>query len=127
MVDITPPVASGRQIIQGYEKNAFRIAGIDYSGPVFVTETETRPWEISTVEELCLPDGMTAGTDIRVLLVGTGDAIRPVPVEFRQTLRKQGIGVEIMDTGAACRTFNVLLSEERAVAALLIPLGDSGR
>lgn len=58
--------------------------------------------------------------DVTVLLIGTGARLVPVPAELRARLRAHGIGVEAMDTGAACRTFNVLLTEERAVAAALI-------
>ena len=59
-----------------------------------------------------------AGVDL--LLLGCGAAMRPVAPALRAALRKAGIAVEPMDTGAACRTFNVLLAEGRRVAAALV-------
>ena len=120
MADITPLLPTGRQLIQSYGGGAFRIAGIEYPHSVFVTETETMEWAIADISTMTLPEGIGPGTGIAVLLIGTGESIAPIPPEIRQSLRSAGIGVEIMDTGAACRTFNVLLAEERAVAALLI-------
>ena len=124
MVDITPLLPAGRQLIHGYGGGGFRIAGVEYPHSVFVTETETCVWEVSDAAEMSLPPALGTGSGIAVLLIGTGKSIVQIPPEIRQGLRKAGIGVEIMDTGAACRTFNVLLSEERAVAALLIAVED---
>jgi uncharacterized protein len=125
MVDITPLLPADRQLIQGYGEGIFRIAGIEYAHPVFVRETETRPWNIHSVDDIQLPEELVSESGVRVLLIGTGDSIAPIPAEIRTSLKQAGIGVEIMDTGAACRTFNVLLSEERSVAALLIPPGQA--
>jgi uncharacterized protein len=58
--------------------------------------------------------------DIEVLLVGTGKDIRPLPVEIKAALRERKISSDPMSTGAAVRTFNVMLAESRAVAAALI-------
>ncbi|HLY56713.1 MAG TPA: Mth938-like domain-containing protein, partial [Stellaceae bacterium] len=59
---------------------------------------------------------------VAILLVGTGKAMQPFPRPVRQALRDAGITVDAMDTGAACRTYGVLLAEERRVAAALLPL-----
>ena len=56
----------------------------------------------------------------RILIIGCGRAITRQPMELTLELRAAGIGMEWMDTGAACRTFNVLLLEDREVAAALI-------
>lgn len=55
-----------------------------------------------------------------ILIVGTGAAQRFLPGELLATLSKGGIGVEVMDTAAACRTYNILLSEDRKVVAALL-------
>jgi uncharacterized protein len=57
-----------------------------------------------------------------VLFVGTGAEIAHIPPELRVALEDVGIGVEIMSSPAACRTYNVLLSEGRRVAAALLPV-----
>ena len=59
---------------------------------------------------------------IDVLLVGTGREIAQVPVAFRDALEAAGIGVEVMNSPAACRTYNVLLGEGRRIAACLTPV-----
>jgi uncharacterized protein len=55
-----------------------------------------------------------------VLLVGMGDEIRPIPRELREALKELGVVAEPMSTGAAVRTYNVLLAEDRRVAAALL-------
>lgn len=127
MADITPPLPAERQLIQSYGGGGFRIAGVDYAGSVLVEAELTRAWSVSdassidvvsleplTARTLSIPTGNA------LILVGTGSSIVPVSAALRVELRKHGFSVEIMDTGAACRTFNVLLAEERAVAAALI-------
>jgi uncharacterized protein len=58
--------------------------------------------------------------EIEVLLVGTGKTLKPLGKELRAALRDAGISADPMSTGAAVRTYNILLAEQRAVAAALI-------
>ena len=60
--------------------------------------------------------------DIEVLLVGTGTDLRPLSPDLKSLFREASILADPMSTGAAIRTFNVLLSEDRAVAAALLPV-----
>lgn len=57
---------------------------------------------------------------IDLLLIGCGRVFGPEPAGLRAALRAMGVGFEWMDTGAACRTYNVLVGEDRRVAAALI-------
>jgi uncharacterized protein len=59
--------------------------------------------------------------DVQILLLGLGRSVGSVAVTLRTVLRAAGIALEPMDTGAACRTYNVLVAEGRRVAAALIP------
>jgi uncharacterized protein len=62
-----------------------------------------------------------------LVLLGTGATQRFPPVSIRGAFAKRGVALETMDLGAACRTFNILVQEERRVcAALLFGAGDSG-
>jgi uncharacterized protein len=122
-MDITPELGEGRQIIGGYGGGGFRVAGIAHRGSVLVFPERTLPWPVSTVEALGADDfaEIRAAADrIDVLLLGTGAKPATLDAALRADLRAVGIVVEIMDTGAACRTFNVLLTEARQVAAALI-------
>ncbi|TIW66498.1 MAG: hypothetical protein E5V56_06065, partial [Mesorhizobium sp.] len=57
---------------------------------------------------------------VEIVLVGTGKDLRPLPTALRAALKEAGIAADPMSTGAAVRTYNVLLAEDRAVAAALI-------
>ena len=71
-----------------------------------------------TPESLAPVTAAEEPTDI--LLIGCGARFGPPPAGLREALRAAGIALEWMDTGAACRTFNVLLAEDRRVVAALI-------
>ena len=124
-MDLTPLIADGRQVIEGYGDGKFRIAGIVHMGPVIVFPTRTITWAIGSIGDLglaSLDPVLNADPAIEVLLVGCGPRLVPLERSLRLALRERGIGADPMDTGAACRTFNVLLTEERRVAAALIPV-----
>jgi uncharacterized protein len=124
-VDLTPVVPADRQVIERYAASGFRVSGVIYHGPVLVFPDRTIPWEAtsaSAVTSQSLAPVIEHG-DVRILLLGLGRAVWRVPGALRTTLREAGIAVEPMDTGAACRTYNVLVAEERRVAAALIPSG----
>jgi uncharacterized protein len=124
LADITPLIPEGRQVIQSYGGGGFRISGVDHRGSVIVFPTRTVAWNATALAEATadnLAPVTAPGADVTLLLVGAGRAppglLAP---DLRKTLREAGIVAEVMDTGAACRTFNVLMAEERRVAAALI-------
>ena len=122
-LDITPLIATGRQLIQRYGEGGFRVAGEDYPGSVMVLSEVTLPWDVQDAGEISLASlsaVLGAVPAPEILLVGCGPRFTAPPKELRAGLREKGIVLEWMDTGAACRTFNVLLAEERAAAAALI-------
>ena len=59
---------------------------------------------------------------IDVLFVGTGAEIAHVPAGFRDALEAAGMGVEVMNSPAACRTYNVILGEGRRIAVAVLPV-----
>ena len=78
-------------------------------------------WGVARIEELAEADvGVLAGLGVEILLLGTGQSLRFPPPRLLQPLAAAGTGVEVMDTPAACRTYNILLAEGRNVAAALI-------
>lgn len=120
-MDITPLVPAGRQIIKGYGDRGFTITDIRWEGSVLVFPERTLAWPVASVDEVTaasLAPVVEAAPDL--LLLGCGRAMATVSSELRAQLRQAGVRVEVMDTGAACRTFNVLLAEDRRVAAALI-------
>ena len=123
MNDITPAVPAGRQLIQGYGAGGFRIAGETHAGSVLLLPEKTLSWPVAAYEEITsasLEPVATADVPVEVVLIGCGPRMGMPRADVRDYLSEYGIVPEWMDTGAACRTFNVLLSEDRAVAAALI-------
>ena len=104
--------------IDGYGPGFFRVGGKVVEGAVLVTSGQARGWGGY--------DDPTPLLDlvgqVDVLFVGTGGETAHIPAAFRQTLEDAGLGVEVMHSPAACRTFNVLLSEGRRVAAAVLPV-----
>lgn len=124
-MDITPVVPQGRQLITGYGPGLFRIAGTVWRESVIVLPERTLAWPVASfaeIETASFEPLTTAEPGIDVLLLGCGATMQMPPSTLRMALRAAGIVVEPMDTGAACRTFNVLLAEGRRVAAALVML-----
>tara|TARA_B100001057_G_scaffold71907_1_gene66101 strand:+ start:99 stop:476 length:378 start_codon:yes stop_codon:yes gene_type:complete len=101
--------------IEGYGEGFFRIAGQAVRAPLMVNKKGAKPWggyeDFASLKAFC--------EDVDVLLVGTGQEISHIPPSFRSILEQAGVGIEVMSSLSACRTYNVLLSEERRVAAAL--------
>jgi len=122
-LDITPRLAPGRQYIQSYGDGRFRVAGQVYEGSILVLAETTQSWSVTEADAVTaesLAPVIAEGAAVDLLVVGCGAAFAPPPKGLREALREHGLALEWMDTGAACRTFDVLLTEGRAVAAALI-------
>jgi uncharacterized protein len=119
-MDLTPLVKPGLQLVERYGPKGFRVAGIIYKTPILVFPERTIEWPEGALNEAGLVAVIEDGA-VELLLLGLGRRITPVSSALRQALKGHGIAVEPMDTGAACRTYNVLLAEDRRVAAALLP------
>jgi uncharacterized protein len=122
---VTAVPTGNRQYIEGYGAGRFRIGGVDHRGAVLVLRSRTLAWPVGALADVTadnLAPVIEAG-DIAVLLLGCGARMAPVPAALRERLRAAGIVIEPMDTGSACRTYNVLLAEDRQVGAALLPVG----
>ncbi|MBU1836640.1 MAG: Mth938-like domain-containing protein [Alphaproteobacteria bacterium] len=104
--------------IDGYGPGFFRIGGKVIEGAVTVMPSGIARWGgyDDTAALLAMAD------KVDVIFVGTGAEIAHPPAAFRETLEAAGLGVETMASPAACRTYNVLLSEGRRVALALFPV-----
>jgi uncharacterized protein len=113
------------QVIQAYGGGHFRISNRQYDGAVLVMPRLTVPWPAADWRGLSF-DGLAPlfaeGRRCEILLFGAGP--RPLPLDsgLRRQLRDMGVVADVMDTGGACRTYNVLLAEARLVAAALLPI-----
>jgi uncharacterized protein len=121
-MDVTPLIPAGRQIIESYGAGGFRVSGAVYPSSILVFADRTVEWPVASLAEAVFARfcAVVERGDIEILLLGCGRRMAVVPFELRRALRQAGIVMDAMDTGAACRTYNVLLAEERRVAAALI-------
>ncbi len=123
-MDVTPLIKTGQQIIQGYSDGRFRISGTVYEGAVIVSPEKTQAWDVSgKVADLSLAEFeplIEHAADIDVVLLGCGAVIQFLPRPLKAALKEQGLNIEVMDSGAACRTYNVLISDGRRVVAVLL-------
>ena len=124
---MTPPLRPPTsQIIQAYGNGGFTISGVRHDGPVVVLRHRTLAWApprdlaALTVEDFAAVLDPAAEADI--VLLGCGPRAVQVSQALRAELRAAGVTVEVMDSGAACRTFNLLQMEGRRVAAMLIAI-----
>jgi uncharacterized protein len=122
-MELTRVAPEGRQLIQGHREGGFTIAGVRHEGSVLVLPDRTVPWAVRELAAVTLEslEPITAvAMSVDLLILGAGARFGQPQPDLRQALRAHGIVIEAMDTGAACRTFNVLLAEDRRVAAALI-------
>ena len=109
-------------VVRAYAPGLIRIGERDIATSVIVTaSTLLEPWRPRRVDELAAGDFEPAvALAPEVLLIGTGPRQVFPPAAILAALHRARIGFEVMDTSAACRTYNVLLAEDRRVAAALI-------
>lgn len=108
----------GSPPVDGYGPGFFRVGGEVREGPLLLLPGGIERWDgLGDLDSI-----LEQSDAIDVLLMGMGPEIRPLTPEIRARLEGAGIGVEIMATPPACRTYNVLLGEGRRVAAALLPV-----
>ena len=113
----------GRAPIDAYGDGGFRFAEMSHRGSILCLPSGIHGWKPATPPLLSRADLeliLEQASDIEILLVGTGMDLRRIPEDVRAVLREHRISSDPMSTGAAVRTYNVLLAEDRAVAAALI-------
>ena len=109
----------GRLPVDAYGPGGFRIDGHWHDGSLSLTPAGVTRFT-APVDEAALAPVLAAAEALDVVLIGQGAEIAPLAAPLRQILDAAGIGVEMMSTASACRTYNVLLAEDRRVAAVLV-------
>ena len=113
----------GRAQIDAYGNGGFRFADMSHRGSVLLLPSGIYGWKAETMSDVtieALAQVLDEADNIDVLLLGCGADLLRIPQDVRDALREKSISCDSMSTGAAVRTFNVLLAEERNVAAALI-------
>ncbi len=113
---------SNRYSIQAYESDNITINGKEYRGNLILsTEKIISPWNVSSIDEI-EANHLEEIFDLNpeVVLLGTGDKQIFPTVDVFGLFAQRGIGIEVMNTGALCRTFNILVAEDRNVVAAIL-------
>ncbi|SLN45537.1 hypothetical protein TRL7639_02466 [Falsiruegeria litorea R37] len=109
---------AGSVPVDGYGPGFFRVGGEVIQGALLTGPIGTQAWGGYDDAQPLLD--LAEGID--VLFIGTGVEIAHIPASLRQSLEAAGLGVEVMNSPAACRTYNVLLSEGRRIALAALPV-----
>jgi uncharacterized protein len=115
------PDPSQVQVIRTYGPGRFLIGEREWREAVLVMPAITVAWHVASAEDLSV-DVLKDAPDVELLVVGCGTRSLFLAPDKRAAFRQEGVALEVVDTGAACRIYNVLLAEGRRVAAALIPL-----
>ncbi|MDH5353785.1 MAG: Mth938-like domain-containing protein [Gammaproteobacteria bacterium] len=119
---LTEDIITSRYQITGYDDNAIIINETHYHDSlVFSAGSLHTPWAVSSVEDLHR-DNLQVIFDLKpeVVLLGTGKQQRFPDPKILALFGQKGLGLEVMDNGALCRTFNILIAEGRSVVAGVI-------
>jgi uncharacterized protein len=125
--DVTPREAHypGRVPIDAYGRGGFRFAGMSHRGGVLCLPSGIHGWVSGPFTDLGEQDFervVSEAAGFELLVLGTGAVLAPAPDWLRWRLKEVGLRLEALDTGAALRTYNILLAEDRAVGAALLPV-----
>ena len=113
-------------VVRGFQPGTIQVGEQTITGHVILTADTVAAWAPANPPDITLDDLAPAlGLEPEVLILGTGATLRFPCAGLLATLASQGVGVEVMDTAAACRTYNVLVHEQRAVAAALLNEDDA--
>lgn len=124
------PHYPGRPPIQKYGNGGFRFADMSHKGSILILPSGVHAWDVTSIERISTRDFAPIFSeikDIELVLLGTGEAMAAMPEPVRAACEAAGVKVEAMSTGAAARTYNVLLAENRAPAAALIAIAGAPR
>ena len=107
--------------IRSYRPGHIETDETSYTTSIIITPQQAVLWRPKTLADLTEADlTELLEFDPKIVLLGTGEILKFPPITLLRCFIEKNVGYEVMNTGAACRTYNVLMSENRAVVAGLI-------
>jgi uncharacterized protein len=109
--------------IDAYGNGGFRFADLSHRGSLLCLPNGMQGWSVSNAADVTLESlapVLEIADSVDVLLIGLGMDISAIDPAIRQAFRERQVIIEAVNTGSAVRTYNVLLAEERAIAAAFI-------
>ena len=123
-MDITPNIPKNRNIINSYGIEGFKINETLYKYSIILTPSQIVQVKIATIENFFEQNlKIIFDFEPEILLIGTGKNHQIISADLKNKIKLQYpmIAIDEMSTGSACRTYNILMSEDRNIAALLMP------
>ena len=124
-MEFTEITSSEDAFIAGYGDGGFRMGENRFEGSMLITPSGFYPWDVQNKSDISLDNLkpiLDAAADVEILIIGMGPSMAFLDKTIRHAFAQKDIPIEIMDTGAAARTYNVLLQEGRKVTAALIAI-----
>lgn len=120
------PHLPGRALIDAYGNGGFRFGTMSHRGSLLCLPSGIYAWQAQRIEDIT-PQILASvlaerGDELRFLLIGMGNEMRPLHERLRFFFGGSGISIDAMATGAAARTYNIMLGEGRPVAAALLAI-----
>lgn len=113
--------SAGQNVFSGYGADYVAVNNVRYEKSVLVTPEAVTEWNVSAFEALTASDfEFVARLGVEIVVFGTGAAQRFPRPELVRALAGAGVGLEVMDSKAACRTYNILAAEGRKVVAAIL-------
>lgn len=113
----------GRHLIDAYGAGGFRFGDMSHKGSILMLPSGVKAWDVVDGQPWSasqFQDVFSEADGVELLLLGCGRDIRPLPEALRWRFRELRIGLDLMNTAAAARTYNILVAEGRKVGAALI-------
>ncbi|MFT6077383.1 MAG: hypothetical protein ACJA0S_000828 [Rickettsiales bacterium] len=124
-MDITPQIPKNCNLINGYGSEGFKINEILHQNSIIMTSSQIIEVKINSVEEFFNADLKNIlDSNPEILLIGTGKNHQIISADLKNKIKSQypEISIDEMTTGSACRTYNILMMEDRNVVAFLMPI-----
>jgi uncharacterized protein len=113
--------ASGKNLFTGYGDGFVAINGTRHETPLLVTSERVVHWNVASFASLTADAvGELIAQRAEIIILGTGASLLFPPPEVARRIAAAGVGLEVMDSKAACRTYNVLTAEGRRVLAAIL-------
>lgn len=117
-------VGESQLLIDGYGDHGFKVNGKRFKGGLLIWASAFHPLTVETAQQSFegqIDPLIEAKDSLEFILIGTGPRLVPLPIETKNYVTQYFPAFDLMDTGAAARTYNILVLEGRRVGAILLP------
>ena len=125
MVELRKDVDFAGPVVTGFTQRGFKVGDGRFDGGLLISPQQSLPWEYASRDSLNFADieaALSLSPKPEFLLFGSGTAMEQPPAAFRRAVEASNMGIEVMDSRAAARTWGVLMAEERWIIGAFLPL-----